>query len=230
MKQMKHLLALLLAPAAAILLSACGGDDADKLDPTIRAERNALLASTQYGIYQEGRDSFVFNKTLHQLYVNPSKNIYRIQTDAGTRFAELPLAGPRASTSSISDPSGRIGSHRKRVPGTMSGTRFAFFPSGSGIGPAQKIPAGNVPTGQSIPTTDRTPAARHSVRDRSGLRQAGRPRRTRTPRSEPSAPTRVRRDRGGQARRKRRVPEIDPPERASVRCRLCQFDETVLPL
>lgn len=89
MKQMKYLLAL----AAAILLCACGGDDTDKLDPTIRAERNALLASTQYGIYQGGRDSFVFNKTLHQLYVNPSKNIYRIQTDAGTRYAELALTG-----------------------------------------------------------------------------------------------------------------------------------------
>lgn len=87
MKQLKYLIAL----AAALILSACGSDDADKLDPTIRAERNALLASTQYGVYQEGRDSFVFNKTLHQLYVNPSKHIYRIQTDAGTRFAELTL-------------------------------------------------------------------------------------------------------------------------------------------
>ena len=98
MKQMKYLLAL----AAAILLSACGGDDADKLDPTISAERNALLASTQYGIYQEGRDSFVFNKTLHQLYVNPSKNIYRIQTDAGTRFAELTLAGTPTAKKGVS--------------------------------------------------------------------------------------------------------------------------------
>lgn len=85
---MKYLLAL----AVSLLFCGCGSDDSDKLDPTIRAERNALLASTQYGIYQEGRDSFVFNKTLHQLYVNPSKRIYRIQTDNAARYAELTLA------------------------------------------------------------------------------------------------------------------------------------------
>lgn len=87
MNQLKYLF----LSAIALGCSACSNDDTDKTDPQIQAERKALTAATQYGIYQNGQASFVFDKNLHQLYVNPSKYIYRIQNDLGTKYAEVAL-------------------------------------------------------------------------------------------------------------------------------------------
>lgn len=98
MKRLKYLIAL----CSVLALSACGSDDTDKLDPTIKAERNALAANTQYGVYQNGQAGYIFNKNQHQLYVDPGKQIYRIQNDLGTRYAELTLKGEPTTKSGVS--------------------------------------------------------------------------------------------------------------------------------
>ncbi len=87
MKRLKYLLAL----CTVLVLGACSSDDTDKLDPKIKAERTALTANTQYGIYQNGQPSYIFDKNQQQLYVNPSKRTYRIQNDLGTKYAEVTL-------------------------------------------------------------------------------------------------------------------------------------------
>lgn len=97
MKRLKYLLTI----CTVLVLSACGNDDTDKLDPKIRAERNALTANTQYGIYQNGRPSFIFDKNLQQLYINPVKGVYRIQNDLGTLYAELTLEGEPTQKNSV---------------------------------------------------------------------------------------------------------------------------------
>lgn len=98
MKRLKYLFAL----CTALALYACSSDDTDKLDPTIKAERNALVANTQYGVYQNGQAGYIFDKSQQQLYVNPDKQIYRIQNDLGTRYAELTLKGEPTNKTSVS--------------------------------------------------------------------------------------------------------------------------------
>lgn len=94
MKNLKYLLI-----AVSILFCACSSspEEIDGIDPTIQAEREALTASTQYGIYKNGKSIFLFDKTLHQLSTNPSKQTYRILDNSGTKYVELRLdAAPKS--------------------------------------------------------------------------------------------------------------------------------------
>lgn len=98
MKRLKYLLAL----SALLVLSACSSDETSKLDPKIQAERNALTANSQYGIYQNGQPGYIFDKNQQQLYVNPGKHIYRIHNDLGTKYAELTLDGQPGTKNGVS--------------------------------------------------------------------------------------------------------------------------------
>lgn len=83
MKVFKYILLLM----SVISLYACSKDDNDQY----REERNALIASTQIGIYQNGKALLLFDKQAHQYYCNPSQNIFRIQDTAGKQHTTLQL-------------------------------------------------------------------------------------------------------------------------------------------
>lgn len=72
---------------SSILLYSCSKDDND----LYKEERNNLIASTQIGIYQDGKALLLFDKNHHQYYYNPSQKVFRIQDNLGKQYTALHL-------------------------------------------------------------------------------------------------------------------------------------------
>lgn len=85
MKYAKYLVGALLLCAAV----ACKKDPGE-VKP-VGEYRNAFLASTEIGLYQDGRTVVAFNKSNHQLGMSSQKPLFRITDNAGVQFAELTL-------------------------------------------------------------------------------------------------------------------------------------------
>ncbi|MEG2772069.1 MAG: hypothetical protein RR960_06975 [Alistipes sp.] len=88
MKYTKYILILVIA----LLSFSCSKDDTNDIDPVIKSEREALLATTNIGFYQNGKSYFLFNKMAHQVVINPAQLRFRIQDDAGEKYAEIQLS------------------------------------------------------------------------------------------------------------------------------------------
>ncbi|MEF9985847.1 MAG: hypothetical protein RSC28_01440 [Bacteroidales bacterium] len=76
--------------AIAILSISCSKEE--KLDPVIKAEREALLATSNIGFYKDGKPLLIFTKMSHQLVINPTQLRFRIQIDAADYYAEIKLS------------------------------------------------------------------------------------------------------------------------------------------
>ncbi len=91
MKQIKYLASLLVA----LLAAACSSDPTDN---SLALHREALLESREVGIYQKGEQVVRFEKQSQQLFVDASHYRFRIQNDAGNRYAEITLSGMPLAT------------------------------------------------------------------------------------------------------------------------------------
>lgn len=84
MKYAKYLVCALL-----FLASACKKDS--DFDKQVGEYRNAFLASSEIGAYQNGAAVVRFSKTNHQLGMSSDKPLFRITDNAGVQFVELTL-------------------------------------------------------------------------------------------------------------------------------------------
>lgn len=108
MKAFKYILLLI----SATLLYACSKDDND----LYKEERNALIASTQIGIYQNGKALLLFDKQAHQYYCNPSQRIFRIQDAAGKQYTTLQLDASPAEQGADGKVEGNMGISLNQIP------------------------------------------------------------------------------------------------------------------
>ncbi len=79
--------------ALLLLAALCGACSSDDTDKTLQLQRNALLESQQIGIYCQGEPLLLFDKTKHQLYIDPNEALFRIQDDLGQQYVEIDLSG-----------------------------------------------------------------------------------------------------------------------------------------
>ncbi len=80
---------LLLSAAAAALAVSCTKDD-DTGD-ILREEREAFAAQTEIGVYPKGESALTFDRDAHQLYLNPSAGVFRLQNDTGESYLKVTL-------------------------------------------------------------------------------------------------------------------------------------------
>lgn len=84
MKYAKYVIA-----ALSLLAAACKNDPVD--NNAMQGQREALLATSEIGIYQNGSAVLRFDKTTHQLGVSPAKYQFRILDNAGMQYVEITL-------------------------------------------------------------------------------------------------------------------------------------------
>lgn len=75
--------------ALSLLVSACKNDSTD--NKVVEGQREALLATSDIGIYQNGAAVLRFDKITHQLSVSPAKFQFRILDNAGMQYVEIML-------------------------------------------------------------------------------------------------------------------------------------------
>lgn len=108
MKTFKYILLL----CCASIISACSSSD-----DSYKEARNNLSASTQTGIYRDGKVLLLFDKTVHQYYCNPTQKLFRIQDSQGNSYTTLQLdALPSQQTKTNGKIEGNMGINIGNIP------------------------------------------------------------------------------------------------------------------
>ncbi len=95
MKYAKYLVGALALLAA----TACEKDDPEKL---VGQQRDAFVASTEIGVYQNGGVVLSFDRSNYQLAMSPDRYLFRIMDNGGAQYAQLKLDAQPSEGSGVS--------------------------------------------------------------------------------------------------------------------------------